>query len=1568
MAQQVTLKERGLYSFSSQIGEMPQGALLEASNVIINRDGIIESRRGFSLYGNSFSSSPTRAKQLMLYKGRILRHFSNTIQFDDGNGNFTNLSGSFTEPTAGTRIKSIEGNGNFFFTTSDGIKKISVSKASDLSTTVVTSAGGIKALDGQASLNSDLGFFTQDSSVAYRIVWGITDANKNLVLGSPSERIVIQNPILPLLITSFNSTLAALDTAAAGSATDLLSDTNYSSSLSVLPTDTAQQLKIDLLALGPKLDDDMIVNEKDLPVSISVTNNLATLTFASDVSPYLAGGDFINISNMTVPVASDLNGTHKIISISTNTTTAIKEKSQITANGDFSGTLFNHYFLINSANDVNKYYVWYYQGGGGSDPMVPGRTGIFVDILMNDPDTAIASKTRTAMSAYSSDFNISGTGNLIIVENTIGGITTPTVDFNTLFAFSELVAGTNSVTTYNSTFIVNHADFGSTATTGGSVKRIKYSISPFREVAEDNVPIITSSAVIKNSKAYLTFTSDISTYLKVKDTIIISALTQPGLELLNGTFTIDGIQKNITNNDTIQISVIAPDSVPLKEKTEIQTVRDVSKSLASTYFFVNSANDATMYYVWYKVGGTGTDPLLAGKIGVEVDISTNDSDILVADATRIKLQTLSTDFVVSGGGAIVDITNVLAGATTPTTDNNTGFTINELVVGSDIISDNGGKITLQASTLQLPLNGNPSTEQLEGLQNLLDNIINNLIVEPTGIIDSALNFNPPTTARSGTVDLAFTVPDEVTLSNFYQIYRSPLETSTGVSTLSDLSTPSDEMNLVFEGNPTTAQLTAKSVMVHDIVPEDFRNGGTLLYTNPNSGEGITQANEPPPLAHDITQFKNYTFFANTQTKHRKTLNMLGIGNLVSGTSTITISNGINSYTYTFDNTGENAPTFKVLLADSVNLTPGQQLDATARSLVRVINKTASSLVYAYYLSGPTDVPGKILLEARTLSIPRFYVVSDSVASGADFQPNIEPKLIAAISASNPTIVNSVGHDLITGQNVLILGSDSSPVIDGERIITRIDNDNFSVPVNVLVAGIAGTIATEASDNEVKGNRLYYSKSQQPEAVPILNYLNIGPEDKKIVRILALRDSLFILKEEAVYRLSGDVAPFSVALFDSSTQIKSSDSAVVLNNLIYLFANQGVATVGDTGISIISRPIENLLLKILSGAYVNFDSATFGVSYESDRSYYFNTVTNKNDAVATQCFRYNTFTNTWTMLPISKTCGIVNNTDDKLYLGAGDTNSIEKERKDFSRTDYSDRSFTATLAIGAISGTNIKFGNIIGFDIGDVLVQTQTVSISKFNQVLRQLDLDTGTAVSDYFSSLEAVQGVDLRFSITNLALKLDADSGVADSDYASTISGFDSTFSGIKLAFNTIVTKLNADLGVSLSNYPLAVNDVEQEIDIVDLNPSTSVVTTRFSYPFISGPMVLYKSIKTAITWAPQTMSDPSMLKQAREGTLIFENDNITEATISFATDLSPDFEAVDFLRSGSGVFGCGTFGDTYTFGGLGTSAPFRTYIPRNKQRCRYIKHRFQHMIARESFSIYGISTTYELTSNRAYR
>lgn len=66
------------------------------------------------------------------------------------------------------------------------------------------------------------------------------------------------------------------------------------------------------------------------------------------------------------------------------------------------------YFLINSANDANEYYVWFNKDGGGSDPAPALKTPIEVAVTSGDSDVtvSIATAAAIALANASSDFTV----------------------------------------------------------------------------------------------------------------------------------------------------------------------------------------------------------------------------------------------------------------------------------------------------------------------------------------------------------------------------------------------------------------------------------------------------------------------------------------------------------------------------------------------------------------------------------------------------------------------------------------------------------------------------------------------------------------------------------------------------------------------------------------------------------------------------------------------------------------------------------------------------------------------------------------------------------------------------------------------------------------------------------------------------------------------------------------------------------------------------------------------------------------------------------------------------------
>lgn len=572
-----------------------------------------------------------------------------------------------------------------------------------------------------------------------------------------------------------------------------------------------------------------------------------------------------------------------------------------------------------------------------------------------------------------------------------------------------------------------------------------------------------------------------------------------------------------------------------------------------------------------------------------------------------------------------------------------------------------------------------------------------------------------TTASIAAIIVNFSIPPGITTSHKYQLYRSPAVPYNVI--------PNDEGQLVYEGVPTAADITYGSISVLDIVPDAL--AGATIYTA-QSQQGLAQENSTPPLANDIAVFRNCMFLANTSTIQSYNLTLLGTGTPtgIQATDTITIGGiaftaaatettstgtfavapvvlvtptgntnsnttvnsissmtsiaigqsitgpGIPAGTYITALPGGSVVTISQAATASASITltitgdsAAQAIRDTALSLVRCINRYASSTTYAYYLSGPLDLPGQILIQARTVGASAFTLISSRA------------------TCWSPALPSS--------------GS------------------------------------TQISTNASNVNYIYYSKEQQPEAIPTGNYIPVGSGDKAILRIVALRDALFILKEDGIFYVTGtDPSNFGVFPLDYTTTLIAPESAVALNNQIYCLTTQGVVSITQNGVAIMSRAIEGEFTSLIALNYTTLQTTSFGVAYESARAYYIFCISNAADTGCTQYWRYNYVTDAWTHSTISKECGAVNPVDDKLYLGNSGAAITDVENKELNYSDYAD--YQSTQTISAVSGVTVTISSSDTISVGSIVWQSASV----FGTVIA-VDTIAGTVTTSLATSLVA---------------------------------------------------------------------------------------------------------------------------------------------------------------------------------------------------------------------------------------
>lgn len=336
--------------------------------------------------------------------------------------------------------------------------------------------------------------------------------------------------------------------------------------------------------------------------------------------------------------------------------------------------------------------------------------------------------------------------------------------------------------------------------------------------------------------------------------------------------------------------------------------------------------------------------------------------------------------------------------------------------------------------------------------------------------------------------------------------------------------------------------------------------------------------------------------------------------------------------------------------------------------------------------------------------------------------NIDVVARALVNAINANVSNT------TVTAYYVSGVDEAPgrILVEERAI---GGSAFVVyasrPTSWFPALPTSSTGAPESDNSRKPNGLYCSKKGQPEAVPLTNEIpDIGPKGREAIRGLPLRDKLIIaIKDVGFWTVSKSGNGYRVDALDRTAKLLVPDSLAAHSNQLIGLTDQGICSISDAGVRILSAPIEREdLLPLLANALDEVKATCFAVSYESDRQYQLWLPSAAGDTFCKQAFVYNSLRNAWTRWVGNRTCGRVDPATDLLWLGDADTNQLRVERKAYDFTDYADAELTLHVASGGVTAgsSSIILDDATGLAVGDALVQYDGEDIA-FAAVVTSID-------------------------------------------------------------------------------------------------------------------------------------------------------------------------------------------------------------------------------------------------------
>lgn len=123
---------------------------------------------------------------------------------------------------------------------------------------------------------------------------------------------------------------------------------------------------------------------------------------------------------------------------------------------------------------------------------------------------------------------------------------------------------------------------------------------------------------------------------------------------------------------------------------KVTFISNSSNILIGKHFLINTGGNRKKFYVWFDDSlNSGTDPMIAGRVGIRVEIEDGDSAAIVAFAVASALK-LTHEFSATTNGytPILEISSVEKGYADPMLAGDSGFTISVLTQGySNLIKE-----------------------------------------------------------------------------------------------------------------------------------------------------------------------------------------------------------------------------------------------------------------------------------------------------------------------------------------------------------------------------------------------------------------------------------------------------------------------------------------------------------------------------------------------------------------------------------------------------------------------------------------------------------------------------------------------------------------------------------------------------------------------------------------------------------------------------------------------------------------------------------------------------------------
>lgn len=180
----------------------------------------------------------------------------------------------------------------------------------------------------------------------------------------------------------------------------------------------------------------------------------------------------------------------------------------------------------------------------------------------------------------------------------------------------------------------------------------------------------------------------------------------------------------------------------------------------------------------------------------------------------------------------------------------------------------------------------------------------------------------------------------------------------------------------------------------------------------------------------------------------------------------------------------------------------------------------------------------------------------------------------------------------------------------------------------------------------KPERLYFSRFEQPDAVPDLDFFEID-EQGEIISLVATDNRLLVFTDVGLFELTGTTEPFTLRRIDTGVRLVAPDSVEVLRNSVYGLTDVGVVRISGSNVQVISQQIDDLVT--LARTRTNFRTLCHAGVNRKHREY---SIWLPTDNVSTlKGYTFNDKTAAWTTNSINTQAAYSNRVSTEYYLGA-----------------------------------------------------------------------------------------------------------------------------------------------------------------------------------------------------------------------------------------------------------------------------------------------------------------------------